>query len=48
MMSVEEYRRLKRRAREVLAVEELSAEDLQALQDAQVPAEHAHLNAELG
>lgn len=47
MVSAEEYERLKRRDRQVLRVEELDEGFLQALEAAQVPAEHAHLNDEL-
>lgn len=47
LLSMEEYRRLKRRDREALLVEELSDEDLEAIGKAEVPAEYAYLNAEL-
>ncbi len=47
MISVEEYRRLKRRAREVLPVGMLSDVDLQAIAAAEVPANYAHLDDEL-
>lgn len=47
MLSAEEYRRLKRRDREVLLVGELSDADLEAIGKAEVPAEYAHLDAEL-
>jgi len=47
LLSVDEYRRLKQRDREVLAVESLSDADLAAIAAAQVPAEFDHLNAEL-
>ena len=47
MVSVEEYRRLKRRAREVLAVGELSDADLEAIGRAEVSPRHSHLDNEL-
>jgi PHD/YefM family antitoxin component YafN of YafNO toxin-antitoxin module len=47
LLSVEEYRRLKRRDREVLAVSQLSDEDLNAIALAEMPAEFNHLDAEL-
>lgn len=47
LLSVEEYRRLKRRDREVLAVEQLSDNDLAAISVAEVPAEFNHLNTEM-
>ena len=47
MLSVEEYARLKRRDREVLRAEDFSADDLKAIAAAKVPAEFAHLDAEL-
>lgn len=47
LLSVEEYRRLRRRDREALAVEQLSEADLQSIAAAEVPSEHAHLDAEL-
>lgn len=47
MVSVEEYRRLKRRAREVLAVGELSDADLEAIGRAEVSSRHSHLDNEL-
>jgi prevent-host-death family protein len=47
LVSVEEFRRLKRRAREVLATGELSDADLDALAKAEMPAQHAHLDDEL-
>lgn len=47
MLSAEEYARLKRRDREVLRAEDFSDEDLKAIAAAKVPAEYAHLDAEL-
>ncbi len=47
LLSVEEYRRLKRRDREALAVEQLSDDDLTAISAAEAPAEFNHLNAEM-
>jgi prevent-host-death family protein len=44
LVSVEEYHRLKRRA---LAVEDLSAEQIAALERARMPKGHEHLDAEL-
>lgn len=47
LLSVDEYRRLKRRDREALAVEQLSDADLDAIAAARVPTEFDHLDAEL-
>jgi prevent-host-death family protein len=47
LLSAEEFRRLKQRDREVLAVEDLSDGDLAAIAAAKVPAEYDHLDAEL-
>lgn len=47
LLSVDEYRRLKRRDREVLRVEALGIEFLRALETAEVPADQAHLDAEI-
>jgi prevent-host-death family protein len=47
LMSADEYRRLKRRDRELLASSELSGADLAAIASARVPAEFGHLNDEL-
>jgi prevent-host-death family protein len=47
LVSVEEYHRLKRRDRRALAVEDLSAEQLTALEKTRVPKGHEHLDAEL-
>lgn len=47
LLSVEEYRRLKRRDREAVAVEQLGEAELAAIEAAEVPAEYAGLDAEL-
>jgi len=47
LISVEEYTRLKRRDREALRVEELSAEELEAISSSEMATEHSHLDAEL-
>ena len=47
LISVEEYTRLKRRDRQALLVEELSAEELEAISRTEMAAEHSHLDAEL-
>jgi prevent-host-death family protein len=47
LISAEEFHRLKRRDRLALLVEELSDDDLAAIAKSQVPAEFAHLDAEL-
>jgi prevent-host-death family protein len=47
LMSADEFKRLKRRDREVLLVEDLSDAALAAIATAEVPAEYAHLDAEL-
>jgi len=47
VMSVDEYRRLKRRAREVLPVEALSDADLDAIRRTEMSPRHNQLNAEL-
>lgn len=47
LLSVEEYRRLKRRDREALAVEELSEADLQSIVASEVPSQYGYLDAEL-
>jgi len=47
LISVEEYTRLKRRDREALRVEELSAEELEAIARSEMATEHSHLDAEL-
>jgi PHD/YefM family antitoxin component YafN of YafNO toxin-antitoxin module len=47
VVSVEEYGRLMRRDRRAIRPEDLSQEDLALVAVAEVPAEHAHLDAEL-
>jgi prevent-host-death family protein len=47
LLSVEEYRRLKRRDREVLAVSQLSDADLDAIAAAEVPAEFSQPDVEV-
>ena len=47
LISAEEYARLRRRDRRVLAAGELSDEEAAALQTAKVPAEFAHLDDEI-
>ena len=47
LLSVDEYARLKRRDRRALAAEELTEAEVALIAAAEVPAEHAHLDAEL-
>lgn len=47
LLSVEEYERLKRRDRRVYAVEDMTPEQIAALEKAEVPPEYAHLDDEL-
>lgn len=47
LLSVEEYERLKRRDRRVYAIEDMSPEQLAALEKSEVPSEYAYLDAEL-
>lgn len=47
LISVEEYARLKRRDRQALRVEDLSAEEIDAISRTEMAAEHSHLDAEL-
>jgi len=47
VLSTEEYSRLKRRDREVLRVEDLSAEDLKAIATAKPPAKAASFDDEV-
>ena len=47
LVSVEEYRRLKRRAREVLPVGALSDADLDAIARTEMAPRHQHLDLEL-
>ncbi len=48
VVSVEEYDRLSRRDRRVLRPGELTEEQAELIARAEVPAEHAHLDAEVG
>jgi prevent-host-death family protein len=47
LLSVEEYERLKRRDRRVVRLEDFTEEEMALIAKADVPAEHAHLDAEL-
>jgi len=47
LISADEYRRLKRRDRQALRVEELSQEEIEAIAGTEMAAEHSHLDAEL-
>jgi prevent-host-death family protein len=47
LLSVEEYQRLKRRDRRVVRLEDFTEEEMALIAKAEVPAEHAHLDAEL-
>lgn len=47
MMSVEEYRRLKRRDRQVMTLDDFTEEDLEALRNAEPPAEAAAFDHEV-
>ena len=47
LLSIEEYKRLKRRDRRAFAAEDLTAEQIAALEKAEVPPGHEHLDAEL-
>lgn len=47
LISKEEYDRLKRRDREVVLVEDLTEEEIDAIRNAEVPAEYGYLNEEL-
>jgi PHD/YefM family antitoxin component YafN of YafNO toxin-antitoxin module len=47
LLSAEEYRRLRRRARLVMRTEEMSEADIEAIGRAEVPAGHARLDDEL-
>lgn len=47
LLSADEYARLKRRDRHVVAAEDLSEVELELIARAEVPPEHAHLDAEL-
>lgn len=47
VLSADEYERLKRRDRRVVRAGELTAEEIALISNAEVPAEHAHLDEEL-
>ncbi len=47
LLSTDEYRRLKRRDREVLGMEDFTEADAEAVRNAQAPAESAAFNPEL-
>jgi prevent-host-death family protein len=47
LLSVKEYERLKRRDRRVVRLEDFTEEEMALIAKADVPAEHAHLDAEL-
>jgi len=47
VLSAAEYERLKRRDRRVVKVEDLTEEEVALIARSEVPAEHAHLDAEL-
>lgn len=47
LLSAEEYRRLKRRDRQTLAIEQISDSDMAVIAAAEVPPEYAHLDTEL-
>ena len=47
LLSVEEYDRLKRRDRRVRRIEDFTAEEMEAIAKAEVPAEYAYLDEEL-
>ena len=47
LLSADEFKRLKRRDREALRVEDLTEAELAAMATADVPAEYAYLDAEL-
>jgi hypothetical protein len=47
MLSSEESARLKRRDRRVVRLEDFTGEEMALIAQAEVPAEHAHLDSEL-
>lgn len=47
LLAVDEYARLKRRDRRAVAAEELTEAELHLIASSEVPAEYAHLDAEL-
>ncbi len=48
LVSVDEYERLRRRDRRTFRTEDLSEADIALIAKSEVPAEHAHLDEELG
>lgn len=48
MLSVEEYRRLKRRDRQVLGAGDFTAEDIAAIERTEPPAQSARFDSEIG
>ena len=48
VISTEEYRRLRRRAREVLRAGELSDAELESIANTEMDQRHQHLDRELG
>ena len=48
VLSIDEYARLKQRDRRVLGVEEFTDDEIALIEQAEVPAEYAHLDSELG
>jgi PHD/YefM family antitoxin component YafN of YafNO toxin-antitoxin module len=47
ILSADEYARLRRRDRRVVRLEDFTDEEMALIAEADVPAEHAHLDAEL-
>jgi prevent-host-death family protein len=47
LLSAEEFHRLKRRDRRTIAAGDLSDRQVEAIRDARVPDQHAHLDGEL-
>jgi hypothetical protein len=47
MISVDEYRKLKRRSREVIRAEDLSDEEVAQIAEGRMDRRHDHLDAEL-
>ena len=48
LVSIDEYERLRRRDRRVFQADELTEDDLALIAMSEVPAEHAHLDEEIG
>ncbi len=47
LLSIDEFNRLKRRDRRVYRIEEMTSEQIAAIEKAEVPAEYAYLDEEL-